>query len=91
MIYIAWEWDTPHSDEPILTYMELDDARREQRTVSIFADGRKGHASPTTVVGDRPLDSGPFPELDVVNDHPDVRAREISVEEFEAAWDGRHQ
>jgi hypothetical protein len=91
MIYITWEWDTPHTDEPILTYVELDDARREQRTVSIYRDGRKGFASATILVGDRPLSPNPFPQLEMLNAHPDVTAREISAKEFEAAWNARHE
>ncbi len=44
MKYIRVKWNHLFSDEPVLLFSELDDARWEVRKIEVFRDGHQGYA-----------------------------------------------
>jgi hypothetical protein len=90
MEYLKVKWI--HSDPrfPVWKYTELDDDRYETRKVELFADGRCGYADDTEEAGGTGL--GPYPELPLgeIAKDPEFEAFQISKEEFEKVWLGRH-
>ena len=73
-------------DEPIELFSELDSARYEQRKVEVFADGRRGFANAHHCSADTGLSYESVPPLAEIARDAEFTPREISREEFEAAW-----
>lgn len=89
MKYICMKWNHPFAEEPILLYCELDDARREVRSVEVFRDGHRGYASATESDGHTRLGEKPIPPLTEIAPEPEFEAIEITKEEFEEIWTKR--
>src|SRR5690349_18580132 len=86
MNYIKVRWRHTHRDEPVWLYSEIDDERRETRTVEVFADGRRQYASRTESEGGARLGEVPIPPLSRISDDPQFQPAEIAREEFEEVW-----
>lgn len=91
MHYLAVEWRHNDPHDPILIFSELDDDRWEVRKVERCRDGRATYAGPDGQTGDTYLDEIAFPSLDEIAADPEFIPREISPEEFEAAWQAAHR
>lgn len=76
MHYIKITGKHDHTDEPVLVYSELDEARMEVRKVEILRNRRPGYASEADSRGETSLG-----ELPVAPD-----SAEVSKEEFENIW-----
>ncbi|WP_246797477.1 DUF6881 domain-containing protein [Burkholderia perseverans] len=90
MKYIKVKWLHSLDDEPVFMYSELDDARWEVRKVEVFADGRRGFASPLESVGGSGLSKEPLPLIEEIALDPQFEPVEIAEAEFEKIWLDAH-
>ena len=84
--YLRVRWKHDHSDEPVVLYCELDEARCEVRKVEEFRDGRMTWAEGRGAIGNTELGRAPVPPLAEITSsefEPEV----ITRAEFEAVWD----
>ena len=84
--YIKAKWLTASSDDPVLLYSEIDDARREIRKVEVYRDGSAGWADQSHECDSTMLGILPLPPLDEINAQIEFEAVEITPDEFESAW-----
>jgi hypothetical protein len=90
MSYISVRWIHQNPGEPIWLLSELDNERWEMRKIEVFADGSKGYASKTEEVAGTALGTSPVPPLAEIAADAEFIPREITADEFEAAWTARH-
>lgn len=84
MVYVEGIWHHEHSDEPVLSFAELDGERYETRKVEVFRDGRVLIAGETHRADH--LAEVPYPGLDEINADPQFELREVSAVVFETVW-----
>jgi hypothetical protein len=85
-IYLKVRWDHDASDDPIVLYHELDEARRETRRIELFEDGRLQHSDKVDPGARTSLSLEPLPLLDDIRAQPEFSAAAISAEQFEQVW-----
>ena len=89
MTYLHVRWTHAGETDPVEMYAELDADRYEVRKVEVFRDGRvvgvgsAGSTSKSTRLGELPVP----PTVEIATD-PQFDPREITREQFEAAWRG---
>lgn len=93
MRYMKVDWHHNFPDEPITAYYEVDEDRYPLRQLEIFRDGRIGYAfyaddtlSNIIEFGGTMLGDQPIPEIDEINDNPELYAAAISKDAFESLW-----
>jgi hypothetical protein len=87
MNYLKVKWKHSFSDEPVLLYSELDDARWELRKVEVFPDGKMGYAAAGKDSGGTKLTKEPLPSLAQIAFDTQFEPVVISGAEFESVWD----
>jgi hypothetical protein len=86
MRYTRVCWIHSFPDEPIEICSEWDHDGWETRKVEIYADGTASYASTVESTGGSLLSSVRITPIEEIERDPQLRARQIDVEEFEALW-----
>ena len=88
MTYLHVVWSGAGKSDPVDLYAELDAERFEVRKVEVFRDGRVGRAGRGASSRSTRLGELPVPSTAEIASDPQFEPREITREQFEAAWRG---
>ncbi len=86
MKYIHVRCLQANEEDPVDSFSELDDQRKEVRKIELFRNGRVGYATGSQEMGGARLGTTPIPEAGEMASDPAFAARAIEAPEFEAVW-----